>query len=342
MKRSIFSVLIIMGLILSFGSFAMAQDSIDTLISKLGNENQRARFQIASQLAKQKEAAEGKVLKALAGKDDAIRVGAAETLAFMQSEKGLEEVFKAVQKEKDNDLKMKFATAYCYFNKYDKLVELIKANDSTAKYILPVLLDISVNYIRGKESGSEIRVLYSQVTIDNFAKLSELAIPWITDQLKKAEDDLTKAKLILALGYTKSKNAVKSILPFASDDKAELRSFAARALGSNGNEECRDSLMKLAKDKNDYVKMVAVQSLGALPKDIPVEMIIEIASGEGRMSSSAAIATLQKIAGDVEFPNLKDVKDKKGTLNDWWKNNNITATTAPIEVIVGEAVPKNK
>jgi HEAT repeat protein len=69
---------------------------------------------------------------------------------------------------------------------------------------------------------------------------------------------------VLALGATRSPNAIRQLTPVARDPDESVRSAVAAVLGSSGNVQANDALTRLAHDPSRAIAAVARQALEKL------------------------------------------------------------------------------
>ena len=100
--------------------------------------------------------------------------------------------------------------------------------------------------------------------IEAFKEMHDPAAePFLARQLGNAEPALRRAA-VLALGATRSPNAIRQITPVAKDPDDSVRSAVAAVLGSSGNQQANDALTRLAHDPSRSIAALARQALEKL------------------------------------------------------------------------------
>jgi HEAT repeat protein len=69
---------------------------------------------------------------------------------------------------------------------------------------------------------------------------------------------------VLALGATRSPNAIRQLTPVARDPDESVRSAVAAVLGAVGNGQANDALTRLAHDPSRSIAAIARQALDKL------------------------------------------------------------------------------
>ena len=117
-----------------------------------------------------------------------------------------------------------------------------------------------------KRSSERVRVVD---TLRSSGKLNKSFLPMLEAELAKEKNPEEKGALARALGDLKDPSAVPALsdaLDLSASDGATSRmnSAIAQALGAIQDPRAVPALLKLLKSKDDYVRMDAIQALGAL------------------------------------------------------------------------------
>jgi HEAT repeat protein len=130
-----------------------------------------------------------------------------------------------------------------------------------------------------KRSSERVRVVD---TLRSSGKLNKSFLPMLEAELAKEKNPEEKGALARALGDLKDPSAVPALsdaLDLSASDGATSRmnSAIAQALGAIQDPRGVPALLKLLKSKDDYVRMDAIQALGALKATEAVPPLMELA-----------------------------------------------------------------
>ena len=100
--------------------------------------------------------------------------------------------------------------------------------------------------------------------IEAFREIHDPAAePFLSRQLGNPDPELRRAA-VLALGATRSPNAIRQLTPVARDPDETVRSAVAAMLGNSGNVQANDALTRLAHDPSRAIAAIARQALEKL------------------------------------------------------------------------------
>ncbi len=130
-----------------------------------------------------------------------------------------------------------------------------------------------------KRSSERVRVVD---TLRSSGKLNKSFLPLLTSELAKEKSPDEKGALARALGDLKDSSSVPALsdaLDLSASDGATSRmnSAIAQALGTIQDPRGVPALLRLLKSKDDYVRIDAIQALGALKAPEAVAPLMELA-----------------------------------------------------------------
>lgn len=94
-----------------------------------------------------------------------------------------------------------------------------------------------------------------------------------------------------AIPYCKDALGQRSWIPFASKRREELRAAAALALGSIGNDECRDFLRLYSDDRSERVRHACIESLRRIQRRRAIQAVDERRSAAASAEVESPYAT---------------------------------------------------
>ncbi len=171
-----------------------------------------------------------------------------------------------------------------------------------------------------KRSSEKVRVVDA---LRSSGKLNKSFVPMLQAELAKDKNPEDKGAVARALGDLKDPACVPALadaLDLSASDGATSRmnSAIAQVLGSLGDPRAVPALLKLLKSKDDYVRIDAIQALGALKAQDAVEPLMELALDDASSPqvNRRAVAALGDIGDAKAVPVLlKALYKQRGNQN---------------------------
>ncbi|MDI1483592.1 HEAT repeat domain-containing protein [Polyangium sp. y55x31] len=132
------------------------------------------------------------------------------------------------------------------------------------------------------------------------AGAGEAALSRLHEELSAAEDATGRAAVLIALGNTHDPEQAPVIQQYASDERAEVRIGAARALANIKSEEATGALLSLSADRETSVASMALRGLKDRVLGDGQRAELEHMVRSGSMSRDADAALMPVIARQVD------------------------------------------
>mgnify|MGYP006278813981 CR=1 FL=1 len=139
-------------------------------------------------------------------------------------------------------------------------------------------------------------------------------IPHLLQALIVEKDEYVRAKLVIALGRLKAREAIPSLKLLCGDEIPRVRANAIEALGEIGDKESYPMLISFLEDANNRVRanaIVALQSYDLVDLKLPIEEMLDHEQELMRRSAIWAITEIRRPSFIKLLSKLVDDEDER-------------------------------